>query len=70
MVAPAGTPEPILDALNREIVAALAVPEAAARLSKSGFDLQPSTRNEFREHIAQETARFAKIIKDAGITSE
>ena len=70
VVAPVGTSEDILDQLNREVVAALNVPEMAARLSRAGFDLQPSTRTEFTKYIAQETKRFAKIIKDANITAE
>lgn len=70
VVAPAGTPEAVLDALNREVVAALNEPEVIARLAKTGFDPQPSTRKEFADYIGQESARFAKIVKSAGITPE
>jgi tripartite-type tricarboxylate transporter receptor subunit TctC len=70
VVAPVGTPEHVLDSLNREIAAALKIPEMAARLAKSGFDLQPSGRKEFADYIANETRRFARIVEDAKITAD
>lgn len=70
VVAPAGTPDAVLDALNREVVAALKEPEVAARMARSGFDPQPSTRREFADYIQQEAARFARIVRAAGITPE
>ncbi len=63
IVVPAGTPRPIVDRLNREIRAALAPPEVAARLAGEGADTWLMSPEEFRAHIAKETARWGDLIK-------
>ncbi len=69
-VAPAGIPEPILRTLNTAAVQALKTPEMAAKLRASGFEPSPTTPEEFRQFIRSESAKFAKIIVDAGIKLE
>ena len=68
--APAGIPEPILKMLNTAAVQALNAPDMAAKLRASGFEPSPTTPEEFRQFIRGESAKFAKIIVDAGIKLE
>ncbi len=68
--APAGIPEPILKTLNTAAVQALNAPDMAAKLRASGFEPSPTTPEEFRQFIRSESAKFAKIIADAGIKLE
>ena len=67
ILAPAGTPRPIVDRLNAEIQKALASPDMRGRLAKSGVDPITSTPEQFASHIRSEAVRYARIIKDAGI---
>jgi len=68
--APAGISEPILKTLNTAAVQALNAPDMAAKLRASGFEPSPTTPEEFRQFIRGESAKFAKIIVDAGIKLE
>ncbi|MNC86790.1 Tripartite tricarboxylate transporter family receptor [compost metagenome] len=64
---PAGLPDPVLKRLNAVAVQALKAPDMAAKLRASGFEPSPTTPEEFRKFIRGESAKFAKIIVDAGI---
>ncbi len=68
VVTRAGTPRPLVDKLNKEIVAALAAPDLKERLTAIGFDVYSSTPDEFGRFIKTDMARAAKVIKTAGIT--
>jgi tripartite-type tricarboxylate transporter receptor subunit TctC len=70
ILAPAGTPRDIITRLNTEIHKALAAPDVKQRLAASGVDPLVSTPDQFAKHIRAETVRYAKIIKDAGITAQ
>ena len=70
MVAPAGTPKEIVAALNKAAVAALKDPDVVAKLSSQGAILVGDTPDEFRAFIASETAKWAKVIKDAGVPTQ
>ncbi len=61
--APKATPAEIVDKLNNEINAGLADPKMKARLA----DLLPGSPAEFGKLIADETEKWAKVIKFAGI---
>jgi len=65
--APARIPEPVLRRLNTAAVQALKTPEMANKLRASGFEPAPTTPEQFREFIRNESAKFAKIIVDANI---
>ena len=65
--APANTPADIIDKLNKEINAALADPTMKARFADLGAEPMPMTPAEFGKFIAAETAKWAKVIKSAGI---
>lgn len=70
VVARAGTPRPIVNALNREIIAALATPDLKDRFTAIGFDIHTSTPEEFARFIKADMARTAKVIQTAGIRLE
>ena len=66
-VAPARTPAEIVNRLNREIAAALQVPEIHARVIDAGTEPFTDTPQEFAALIREETVKWAKVIKAAGI---
>ena len=68
--APAGLPDPLLRRLNAAAVQALKMPELAAKLRAMGFEPAPNTPEQFREFIRNESAKFAKIIVEAGVKLE
>jgi tripartite-type tricarboxylate transporter receptor subunit TctC len=68
--APRGTPAEIVSKLNEAMNAALADPKSKARLAELGVEAGPLTPAEFARFIADETDRWAKVIKTAGITPE
>ncbi len=68
VVAPAGTPKPVIDRLNREVVKALKMPDVIDRLAtQGGNDLVGNTPEEFAQVIKSDLALYARIIKAAGI---
>ena len=67
ILAPAGTPKEIVTRLNNEIVKVLKLPEIRDRLSKQGTEPVGSTPEEFDKFVKAEIAKWAKVIKDAGI---
>jgi tripartite-type tricarboxylate transporter receptor subunit TctC len=67
IAAPKGTPSEIVDRLNRGVNTVLANPKLQARLIQLGGKPMPMTPAEFGELVARETAKWAKVIKEAGI---
>jgi tripartite-type tricarboxylate transporter receptor subunit TctC len=67
VVAPANTPADIVNLLNREIVAALAVPEIRDKALAAGAEPLTSTPQEFAAMIREETRKWAQVIRSAGI---
>lgn len=68
VVAPAGTPRPIIERLNREVVKALKMPDVIDRLAtQGGNELVGNTPEEFAQVIRQDLALYSKIVKAAGI---
>ena len=65
--APAKTPPAIVTRLNSEIVKGLAAPEINQRFVANGGEPAPSTPDELRRYMIEESARWAKTIKVAGI---
>jgi len=65
--APKDTPAEIIDKLNDEINAALAHPEMKTRLADVGGTVLPGTPADFRKLIADETEKWAKVIRAANI---
>src|SRR6516162_1399545 len=70
MSAPKGTPPEIIDKLNQEINAALADPKVKARLAELGGMLTPGSPADFGKLVAAETDKWAKVIKEGGVSLE
>jgi tripartite-type tricarboxylate transporter receptor subunit TctC len=69
VLVPAGTPRPIVEKLNADLVKVLADPDLKKRYADLGVEPMSSTPEFFGELIRSEMARYAKVIKDAGITA-
>jgi tripartite-type tricarboxylate transporter receptor subunit TctC len=70
MAAPAKTPAEIVGKLNREINAALADPGMKARLAAVGGEPLPGSAGEFGKLISEDTEKWAKVVRAAGIKAE
>jgi tripartite-type tricarboxylate transporter receptor subunit TctC len=68
--APRNTPAEIVYKLNREINAALVDPKMKVRLAEAGGTVLPGSPADFGKLIADETEKWAKVIKFAGIKAE
>jgi len=66
IVAPAKTPEAVLDKLNHEILRILQAPDVKDRLSSLAFTPVGDTRKEFAAFIQSEIAKWGKAVKDSG----
>jgi tripartite-type tricarboxylate transporter receptor subunit TctC len=69
-VGPARIPPDIVQRLNAEIVAVLALREVRERLASQGEDARPTTAEEFTRLLASEIERWAKVLTRAGIRPE
>ena len=67
ILAPGGTPRPIIEKLNSELHKALASADLKERLANAGVEPMVNTPEQFAEFISAEKARFAKVVKDSGI---
>ena len=67
ILAPAGTPKPIVNRLHETIVTILKSPQAAERYANVGAEIRYNTPEEFAVLIRMELAKWARVIKAAGI---
>ena len=67
MVAPAATPPAIVATLNKITVTALADATVREKLAEQGLTTVGNSPQQFRDYIASETTKWAKVIKDAGV---
>jgi tripartite-type tricarboxylate transporter receptor subunit TctC len=67
LMAPAGTPKPIVDKVQAETARALASPELRKRWGDAGLEAVGNTPGEFAAVIAAEIPRWVKLIRDAGV---
>jgi len=65
-VAPRGTPAPIIERINRELVQVLAAPDVKAYMTNAGIEIVGSTPEEFGRFFRAEKERWAKVIRDTG----
>lgn len=70
LLAPAGTPRDIVGKLNTEVAKVLNAPDTRKALHDSGVESTPSTPEAMSAYMAQEMARWGKVVKDAGIKLE
>lgn len=68
LVAPAGVPEPVLAQLQLDLVAAINAPEVRARVQPLGFELTPSTPQQFRQRIDADLALYAPLVREGRVT--
>jgi tripartite-type tricarboxylate transporter receptor subunit TctC len=66
LLAPRGTPEPIIERLNRELVAALDTPEVKGYMANASIEALGSTPAEFGAFFRAERDNWARVIKETG----
>jgi tripartite-type tricarboxylate transporter receptor subunit TctC len=67
LMAPTGTPQPIIDRVHAEAQKVLADPEARTRFSGLGLDIMGSTGAQMHDTIARDIPKWARVIATAGI---
>ena len=67
LLAPAATPKEIVDKVHDDVFAALKLPEVKERIGAQGGDIVGNTPAEFTAFISAESAKYARIIKQAGV---
>lgn len=67
VVAPAGTPKPIVDRLNAEFRKALSAPDVREKLASHGVEPEGTTPLEFGDYIAAEVKRWAEVARAAKV---
>jgi tripartite-type tricarboxylate transporter receptor subunit TctC len=67
---PRGTPRPIIDRINAELVKALALPDIQERMAAAGLEASGGSPEAFAAFVTKDLARWAKVIKEAGIQAE
>jgi tripartite-type tricarboxylate transporter receptor subunit TctC len=68
--APKGTPKPIIDRLNAELVKALGDPIVKEKIASIGFEAESSTPEEFGRFVESELGKWQKIVKETGVKPE
>jgi len=67
---PKGTPAEIVERLHREINAALADPRVKARMAELGSEIFTGSPADFAKLVAEETEKWANVVKFAGLKAE
>jgi tripartite-type tricarboxylate transporter receptor subunit TctC len=70
VVAPAGTPRPIVDRLAREIAEIVREPAFRERFASTGLEPTSNTPEAFRSLIAKDTQKWGKLLRDAGVAPQ
>ena len=70
VVAPSGTPQPVIGRLNGEINKVLQMPDVRERLTTQGAEVIGGTPKEFADYIKAEIPRWAKVIRDSGARAD
>jgi tripartite-type tricarboxylate transporter receptor subunit TctC len=70
IAAPGGTPPPIVQRLNAELVKILAMPDIRKSMAEQGGDAQGGTPEDFAAFMRNESARWGAVVKQAGIKPE
>jgi tripartite-type tricarboxylate transporter receptor subunit TctC len=70
LLAPAGTPEPIIARLNGEIVAILKNPQIREQLAAQGLEPAGSTPGEFASQLAAEIAKWKRVVAETGVRAD
>jgi tripartite-type tricarboxylate transporter receptor subunit TctC len=70
LLAPAGTPRPIIERLNKELRALIETPEVRARIAGDGGDLLPSSPEEYAADIDREDKKWGALIRKLNLKVE
>jgi tripartite-type tricarboxylate transporter receptor subunit TctC len=70
LLAPRGTPEPILERLNREVNTVLALPDVAERIRGFGAEPGGGSRADYARIIAEDWARWGQVVRETGVRAE
>jgi tripartite-type tricarboxylate transporter receptor subunit TctC len=70
VLAPAGTPRPIVTRLNAELVKVMHSPELKEKLAATGTEPRTSTPEEFAAYIKSEIAKWSEVIRKAGVKAD
>jgi tripartite-type tricarboxylate transporter receptor subunit TctC len=70
LLAPAGTPKNVVAKINAEAVAMINAPDVRQRISQEGADPVGSTPDQFAARLKAEIAKWAKVIREAGIGTQ
>jgi tripartite-type tricarboxylate transporter receptor subunit TctC len=68
--APRGTPQAVIDRLNKEINAVILQPDVKARLEDAGAVVTPMSVAQFKDFVQGESAKYLRVIKQTGVTSQ
>ena len=70
LVAPAGTPRPVIDKLNKELQAALASSEVKKQLGLDGTEITPGTPEDYTAFIDKDEKKWSQLVKASGVEPE
>jgi tripartite-type tricarboxylate transporter receptor subunit TctC len=70
VLAPAGTPRPVVARLNEVLRQAVAQQDARERFAQQGYEIVGSTPEQFGAWLKSESDKWGKIIRERGITAE
>ncbi len=70
ILAPTGTPRPIITRLNAEIVRIMHAPQTKDRLAAMGTDPMTNTPEEFADYIKREIAKWGEVVRQAGLKAD
>jgi tripartite-type tricarboxylate transporter receptor subunit TctC len=70
LVAPLGTPRPVIDKLNKELRAALASDEVKKQLGLDGTEITPGSPEAYADFIDQDEKKWSELVKASGVEQE
>ena len=70
LLAPAGTPRPVLNQISKEVARILDLPDVKERLQAIGFVPAPTTPEEYDKILRAQIETFSKLVRDAGLRSK
>ena len=70
LVAPAGTPRPVIDKLNKELRAALASDEVKKQQGLDGTEITPGTPEDYADFINRDEKKWSQLVKASGVEQE
>ena len=65
-----GTPQAIIDRLNKEINQVIQDPDVKARLEAAGAVVTPMSVSQFKDFVQNESAKYLRVIKQTGVTAQ